>query len=107
MKRDPPMTHAPDCPASLGPMDCCCGTERPVTVRLYSIPTEAHGDTLVAETVERELPGFWAFLKARYPHFAHYGKPDGPPVGYVHGIEVHEAMAETIPAYVRALRQVH
>jgi hypothetical protein len=58
----------------------------------------------MAETVEAELPGFWAFLKARHPKFSTYGQADGPPVGYFPGVEVHEAMAETIPAYVRALR---
>lgn len=64
------------------------------------------GDSVVAEAVERELPGFWAYLKARHPQFAGHGKPNGPPVGYLHAFEVHEAMAETIPAYVRALRTV-
>jgi len=72
-----------------------------LTVRFSSDP---NGDHLVAEAVERELPGFWAFLKARHPKFAGYGKPDGPPIGYIHAFEVNEAMVETIPAYVRALR---
>lgn len=64
-----------------------------------------NADEMVAEVLERELPGFWAFLKARYPKFVNYGPPDGAPLGFLHAHEVYEAMAETIPVYVRSLRQ--
>jgi hypothetical protein len=67
--------------------------------------SSANADQMVGDVVDRELPGFWSFLKERHPQFKGYGKPDGPPLGYIHAFEVHEAMAETIPVYVRALRQ--
>lgn len=58
----------------------------------------------MAAVVEAELPGFWRFLKDRHPRFDTYGEDDGAPVGYAPAAEVHEAMAETIPAYVAALK---
>jgi hypothetical protein len=29
--------HSRDCPASLGPMDCCCGAERTTVIRNYPV----------------------------------------------------------------------
>lgn len=62
-------------------------------------------DQYVAETLEHELPGFWEFLKERYPKFINFGEANGPPIGFIHAFEVYEAMAETIPVYVRALQE--
>jgi hypothetical protein len=69
------------------------------------IATGNAADEMIAEVVERELPGFWAFLKARHPKLASSGAPDGPPIGHLHAFEVYDAMAETLPVYIRALRQ--
>lgn len=79
-------------------------TARPITNMRIEAAVDGGPDAMVAKVVEAELPGFWGFLKARHPQFAGYGEPAGPPVGYIHGFQVYEAMAETIPAYVRALR---
>lgn len=73
------------------------------TVKIGVETTEA-SDQRLSEFLERELPGFWAYLKARHPQFAPYGRPDQGPLGYLHAAEVYDAMAETIPAYVKALR---
>lgn len=64
-----------------------------------------NADEMIAEVVERELPGFWAFLKARNPKFVGYGADDKAPLGYLYAPEVYDAMAEAIPLYVRVLQQ--
>lgn len=62
------------------------------------------GEVRIADVVERECPGFWKELKRRNPKFLNYGKPDGPPIGYLHGHEVHEAMIEFLPVYIAELK---
>jgi hypothetical protein len=61
----------------------------------------AQHDQEIADQLERELPGFWAYFAARHPKFGLSPDNKVGPIGWMPAEEVYEVIGDTITAYVR------
>ena len=80
------------------------------TVKWIGLMEGAPADKTEAENVERaameiaqdaNVPDFGAFFLARHPRFKTF-----PPIGWLPGSEVHEAIFDTLTAYARHVKDV-